>query len=308
MNERERQEQLDAERFAAALEAIDAGRDPQIDAREDPELAALLSTAFAVDETWREATPAAGYVTRSRSLVLSSMAPRALVPVAQPAREPFYRSFYRRWTRWGVLAPAASAATAAAVTFAVMLATQSDPLTVQPERLTAAAPVERFDAAPRPPVADPFQLPELLASFDDRSVVAELLRLETAFKLIQDQAEAGQPVDKSLLRAVTESTASVVNIVDRSPESVTSQTVITLLQAANTGQVVLSNTRAAEGAEGALAAAQLAAANAYQVAEAAISASQVRSIAEDPEHEGRVAQAVASLQDGSADGDASPAE
>ena len=304
MNERARQEQLDAQRFAAALEAIEEGRDPQIDAREDPELATLLSTASAIGGTWHEATPNAGYATRSRSLVLHSMTPRALVPVVRPAREPFYR----RWTRWGVLAPAASAATAAAVTFAVMLATQSDPLTVQPDRLAAAAPVERFDDAARPPVTDPFLLPESVASLNDRSIVAELQRLEAGLKLLQDQAEAGQPAPGQLLRAVTESTATVANIIDSAPESVTEKTVITYLQATNTSLSVLSGVDAADGDEGALAAARRAASDGYQVAEAAISASQVRSIAEDPDHDDAVAEAVASLEDDAAGGDASPAE
>ena len=307
MNDRERQEQLDAQRFAAALEAIDEGRDPQIDRREDPELAVLVSTASAIGRTWHEATPAAGYVMRSRSLVLHSMAPRAPAAVEQPAREPFHRSLRRRWARWGVLAPVASAAAAAAVTFAVMLATQSDPLISQPDGLASSVPGERFDDAARPPVTDPFVLPDSLASHD-RSVVAELRRLEAALKLLQDQAQAGQHAPSQLLRVVTEATATVASIIDRSPEAVTEQTVITYLQTTNTSQSVLDGVDAADGDQGALAAARRAASDGFQVAEAAISASQVRSIAEDPEHDEAVAQAVASLQDASGDGDADPAE
>jgi hypothetical protein len=268
MNEQERQEQLEAERLFAALEAIDAGRDPNVDPRQDPQLDLLLTTTAALQETWRSAAPAPAFAARLRARVLDAMQPTERALVVQPAALTLYRRLrHQAARRRGILTPLLTAAAAAAVTFAIMLAAESDPTTtVVAPAVVSTAPVERFDDAPRPPLSEPYLLSDSLAGLTDHSVVAELQRIEAALKLIQERAETGRFVDASLLRVMTESTATMANIIETAPESVTEQTVITYLQASHSGQVVLSSVDAAEGDRGALAAARRAAEDGFKVA------------------------------------------
>ncbi len=265
MNKRERQEQLEAERLFEALEAIDAGRDPEVDPREDPDLDLLLFTATALEETWRSVAPAPAYAARSRSVILRSMDRAAeREPVAAPKIVPFYR-------RWSVLSPVASAAAAAAVTlFAVTAFGTSNVATpVQEPLLASAEPVatlETFGEPSRPPFVAAIAPEPVVEDLTSDSVVAELQRIEQTLKEIEERAASGLPVGGPLLRGLTVSTANLASRIDTEPESVTELAVLTYIQATASSRTVLESVDVSQNDEAALEAAQQAAQDGVVVA------------------------------------------
>ena len=266
MNERERQEQLEAERLFEALEAIDAGRDPGVDPRKDPQLDMLLFTATALEETWRSAAPAPAYAARSRSLILRSMEPGAeREPAATPNIVPFYR-------RWSVLSPVASAAAAAAVTLFAVTAfgTTNNVATPVQEPLLASAepvaPLEALGEPSRPPFVSSTVPAPIAPEVAGDPVVAELLRIESTLKAIEARAAAGLPVGGPLLRGLTASTANLASSIETDPEGVTEQAVITYIQATASSRSLLESVQVSQDAEAALEAAQQAAQDGVVVA------------------------------------------
>lgn len=267
INDRERQERLEARRLADALDAVEEGRDPEVDAREDPELFSLLATAEAVRTTWRAAAPEPARAGRLRSSLLGSAERAAEPEPARPARVvPLYR-------RWSVLSPVASAAAAAVITFAIttLMATDAPPPGEQP-LFASAQPVSVADLGEpaRPPLVDTadFELPpateaaapqpeppagnltsEALAQ--DR-LVQDLKRIESVLQEIRVLAERGKSVDAELLRTVTEGTARVASQIATAPESVSPYTVATYFQSVSPGREILSSAQVAEGDESAL--------------------------------------------------------
>ena len=283
MNELELQQQRRAERLSAALDAAEAGRDPDIDPREDPELAALLSTATALRKAWSEAEPATGYAARSRSLVLATMELRREQLAGERERStpskvvPFYR-------RWNVLAPVASAAAAAAVTLLITTfgasggpsggatdsATSATPPSPQPS-LASAQPAPEFDEAARPPFVASLDATPELGNLTSRSVVEELQRIEASLAAIETRAASGLPVEGPLLRGLTETTTSLASRIESDPDSVTGQTVVTFIQAAATSRTVLDTVQVSGNDSDALEAAQNAAQDGVVVASLFIS-------------------------------------
>ena len=269
MNERERQEQLEAERLFEALEVIDAGRDPGVDPRKDPQLDMLLFTATALEETWRSAAPAPAYAARSRSLILRSMEPGAeREPAAIPNIVPFYR-------RWSVLSPVASAAAAAAVTLFAVTAfgttnnTNSVATPVQEPLLASAepvAPLEALGEPSRPPFVSSTAPAPIAPEVAGDPVVAELRRIESTLKAIEARAAAGLPVGGPLLRGLTTSTANLASSIETDPEGMTQQAVITYIQATASSRTVLESVQVSQDAEAALEAAQQAAQDGVVVA------------------------------------------
>ena len=262
MNERERQEQLEAERLFEALEAIDAGRDPGVDPRKDPQLDMLLFTATALEETWRSAAPAPAYAVRSRALILRSMEPGAeREPAATPNIVPFYR-------RWSVLSPVASAAAAVAVTLFAVTAfgttnntnnTNSVATPVQEPLLASAepvAPLEALGEPSRPPFVSSTAPAPIAPEVAGDPVVAELQRIESTLKAIEARAAAGLPVGGPLLRGLTASTANLASSIETDPEGVTEQAVITYIQATASSRTVLESVEVSQSDEAALQAAQ----------------------------------------------------
>ncbi len=239
----EQPDELESRRLADALDAVDAGHDPAaIDPREDPELAALMETVRLLREITAAVGPEQPYAARSRAMILHAMEHSgsregSREPVEQPASAPFYR----RW-RWAILTPVATAATAAAITFAVM---------------TFASPTD----APGPLTT---QLPELAVA--PTSIVERLASIQLALDEIDERNARGEPIEISLLRAVTESTASVANTIEADPDTLAEEIVATYLRTAYTSQTVLEAADAIEGGEGALAAAQRAAEDGFDVA------------------------------------------
>ncbi len=261
MNDPARQEQLEARRLAEALDAVEEGRDPDVDPREDPELSSLLATAEAVRTTWRAAAPEPARAARLRSSLLGSAEPEP----ARPARVvPLYR-------RWSVLSPIASAAAAAVVTFAITTLVSSDaPLPGQEPAFASAQPAADLGEPARPPLMDtagPEQLPDTDTStlppepsagnltsealVEDR-LVQDLRRIESALQEIRMLAERGEPVDAELLRTVTEGTARVASQIATAPESVSPFAVATYFQSVSPGRVILDSAQVEEGNENAL--------------------------------------------------------
>ena len=140
-------ELVEAERFAQALDAIEALAEPDLDPREDPTLFSLAALAAELYDTEQTATRSPrfeSYRERSRTYVLNRLGARRAaqrVDDSAPREEP--KPFFI--FRWNVLTPVFSAAAAAVLVLAFVVATQLDSTPPQ-----SAAVVEPF--ADYPPV------------------------------------------------------------------------------------------------------------------------------------------------------------
>lgn len=211
---------VDALRLAEVLERVESGRAPDLDPTEDPALSHLLVTAMRVRAemgTISDDHAFNSFHTRSRAAILHSLeGSRRVVP------------FYRRPR---LVAPFAAAAAAAAIAmFSLAPSFQSG----QSSSSAGTAATNRTA----------------------RSTTEELDRLAIAIADIHERAQSGQPVPAPLLRAVSEGTARVANIIEQNPEQVSKETVTTYIQAARNGQNVLQSVTVEQDAQGALAAAQ----------------------------------------------------
>ena len=264
---------IDAERFAESLDALDEGRNPHVDPFEDPGLALDLEAAQALRAASAAVEPRATYRERSRALLLQSM--RGASGGKQAAPVPFYR----RWSL--VLAPVAAAAAAAAITVAVLGGSSSAPTSAptvapEPEQLAAVAPEPAAPAVTpsRAAAALEDELDELAAAvpaaavpnLTSRSVVEELDRITMALETINERAGGGELVDTALLRTVTEHTSKLAAQIESDPDSITEQAVITYIKAVATGRTVLAQAAVSPGNEAALFAAQQAAQDGVDVA------------------------------------------
>ncbi len=140
-------ELVEAERFAQALDAIEALAEPDLDPREDPTLFSLAALAAELYDTEQTATRSPrfeSYRERSRTYVLNRLGARRAaqrVDDSAPREDP--KPFFI--FRWNVLTPVFSAAAAAVLVLAFVVATQLDSSPPQ-----TAAIVEPF--ADYPPV------------------------------------------------------------------------------------------------------------------------------------------------------------
>lgn len=177
-------ELADAERFAEILDLMDAGGGVDLDPREDPTLAALTTVAAQLQDSARDATSTPrfeSYRARSRDYLLGRIereraAVAASAPPAEPAREEPSGLFGVPFLRWTVLAPVASAAAAAALVLAFVVATDGgastplEPQTAATVDPPAAQPVAADDADARDavePAADLRALaPDILGLFE----------------------------------------------------------------------------------------------------------------------------------------------
>ena len=274
-------EQLEAARLSDALEAEERGPAPPLDPREEPELASLVSTAGLLRRTWSAIVPAAEYVARSRSLILGSME-RAADARTRPSN---VVPFYRRWSLW---TPVASAAAAAAVTFAITTLAASD-VAAPVQQPALASVVPGAEAAPiepaRPPLVEPAQPQALAADMalaaeaeppsadeapsaaaDSEALVNDLKRIEAALQEIRERAELGESVDATLLRTVTEGTARVASQIATAPESVPATAVATYFHSVSPGRSILDSAQVVDGDETALETAQVATRDGLSVA------------------------------------------
>ena len=227
----------DALRLAEVLERVESGRAPDLDPTEDPALSYLLLTAMRVRAdlgTVNDERAFQSFHIRSRAVILHSLEPQH---AARPINVvPFNR-------RALIFAPFAAVAAAAAIA-----------LTVFAPPLTTGTTTGSGD-------------PAVATNLTARTTNEELDRLAIAIADIQTRSRSGQTVPAPLLRAVSEGTARVANIIEQSPASVSKETVATYIQAAQNGQNVLKSvTVADQDAQGALAAAQRASRDAVVVA------------------------------------------
>ena len=217
----------DAMRLADVLDRVEAGRVPDLDPTEDPALTGLLRTAIRVRAelgTIDDKRAFQSFHTRSRAAILHSLEPQH---TAQQHSNiiPFNR-------RALIFAPFAAVAAAAAIA-----------ITVFSPSLTTGTNNGGGD-------------PAVATNLTAHATNEELNRLATTIADIQTRTQSGQSVPAPLLRAVSEGTARVSNIIEHSPASVSKETVATYIQAAQNGQNILKSVTVEQDAQGALAAAQ----------------------------------------------------
>ena len=215
----------DALRFADALELAEAGRAVDIDPREDPALAGMLSMVSALRGPIAEATDGQSFRSfhhRSRAAILHSLEAERVPAV--PANVSTFR--VRASRLWYGLAGTAAAA-------AIGLLALGNPSTGTGtpggENLTVASTTDELD------------------------------RMAVAIANIQQRSERGESVPAPLLREVVETSARMSNLIEQRPDVISRQAVTTYATAVAAGAQVLETATAGPGAEGALAAAQRAA-------------------------------------------------
>ena len=274
VNGYEAYETIEARRLAEALDALEAGADPGIDPREDPELSAQIETVRAVRELHLEATrqPSfATYVRRSGAFIQQQLRqerapqplPRPVTAVAEPVKAGLVHFLFR----WSTLAPVTSAAAAAAIVLAFVVLNSSSPASSPPTEVTQPqlpvpeAPLTEETSPLRVPAPDPGML-ERMAQAESligeqralvsRSAEDELLRIRTILDEIAVANARGELVADSLLLEFTRGSADLALRIRTTPESVSRETVIGYIETAGEGQTVLGQAEAAEGSEGTL--------------------------------------------------------
>ena len=206
----------DAMRLADVLDRVEAGRVPDLDPTEDPALTGLLRTAIRVRAEL-------GTIDDKRAFQSFHTRSRGAILHAldRPTKiVPFYR-------RSRALAPIA--AMAAAVAIAVF-----GPGLLNTPGTSGTA----------------------VTNLTPRTTTEELERFASAIADLQERAQSGQSVPAPLLRAVSEGTARVANIIEQNPDRISKESVTSYRRAAQAGQTVLNTVTVDQDAQGALAAAQ----------------------------------------------------
>ena len=123
-----------------------------------------------------------------------------------------------------------------------------------------AAQIDPPSALGSPTVPEPPLAWEVLPPLPtQRSVAADLDRIDELIGTVASQVADGVPVEAELLRAITESTAAVADRIELQPDSLSRVQVIAYIQAAADGRSVLAAVRADAETEDALSAARRAA-------------------------------------------------
>ena len=163
-------EMVEAERFSQALDAIEALAEPDLDPREDPtlfSLAALAAELYDAEQTATRSPRFESYRERSRTYVLNRLGARRTaqqVDDSAPREEKPFFIF-----RWNVLTPVFSAAAAAVLVLAFVVATQLDSTPAQ----TAAVVQPVADYPPIETVTIPVRAPDADAAALDVPAPAE---------------------------------------------------------------------------------------------------------------------------------------
>ena len=228
-------ERREAMRLAEVLDALEAGAPAPMSATEDPELASLVQTAGLLRDGMASSTETASfqsYRARSRAYILHTLEEQQRA--ADTTRHAAQRRdglvpFVSR--RWAVLAPVAAAAAVAAFTLAT---TDVGAPTGGGSQNSASVAANRTAA----------------------STDAELDRIRQAVELLNIRAERGEPVDASLLRTITETSAAVANKIEAAPQLVSREHVASYQKALTQSTTVLTTVQPAAGSEDALASAQ----------------------------------------------------
>jgi ribosomal protein S11 len=205
-----REDEREAERFAAALAGLDAGRTLPVDPEDAPELYAELRTVARLRDAASQIEPRAPYRTRSRALLIESAAPLA------------HRHARQRpvVNRPSFLVPFASAAAAAGLTIAAVLTATT--LGYGPGG--GKVPAEETVAA---------------TNLTRRSIEDDLRTLQTTVDAVVAAANRGEDLSPALLRSIAETALNVTRIIETSPQSVRNEDVIALFQLAATTNLKL---------------------------------------------------------------------
>ncbi len=221
-------------RLDDALQRQASGLVPDLDPREDPELATLLATALAMDDTFAAAADTHSFHSfrhRSRAAILHALEAEQPVPLRERIR----------------VVVAAAAGLAALV---IGVASFGGP----------ALDTIRGNEGSQPGVT--VAVPNLT----ERSSQEQLSRLSAAVQGIRESANTGQPLTSATLREFTETAVSFANAIEREPNSVSPDAVLQYQQSAQEVQAALASRQAEPGSEDAAAAAAHAAEDAMTVA------------------------------------------
>lgn len=211
-------EDIEAERFAEALERLDAGDYTDIDSLEDPRLFGMLQTAQTVSDVTSLSTPRAGYRARSRALILEAAQPLE----ARHIREtPLYN-------RTSVLVPFATAAAAAGLTLGAVLGASS--LGYGP----GANSSETVSTRPAPSGDD-----RGVQNLTQVSIRQDLSTLQSSIDAVVAAASRGEEPDAQLLRDIEQSTRAVSSLIEASPRQLPTNEVVAYFQTAATARIVL---------------------------------------------------------------------
>lgn len=212
---------IEAARLADALGALERGRTPDVDPREDPELHTLVGIAATLRDGAAAATATPefeSYRARSRAFVLHTLEQERRVRVIPLARR-----------RWFALPVAAAAAAAAALALAVLsLPARGGGRVTAPEQASqsASVPAENLTA---------------------RAADADLAHLHSALNVITEQSSRGTPISADALRQVREGSATFAQRIAAQPGSVDKDVVVSYLQAAHAARGVLQGASVADG-------------------------------------------------------------
>ena len=238
-------EEIEARRLAEALDALDAGGEPDLDPREDPELSLLVGLGRAMREDAEATTVGHGfrsYRHRSRAFVLHTLESEGVVRAAPAAVLPFRRR---------VLSFAPIATAAAAALFAVAVLVGGGDGDAGGLVATRAGEADGALAAAIGGDSTGNRTAQLAGE--------ELGRIRAALTEVDQSVNSGTPVSESVLRQITASTTALAKEIEANPGELDETTVAEYVLAADTSREALSRVPVAPGAESALAAARAAA-------------------------------------------------
>ena len=267
-------ETVEVRRFAESLDILQAGDRLDIDPSEDPELSQLVATSVALADTITAAaeTPRfESYRLRSRTAILGRLQPAP----AEAATEPI-SFWHRRWMSFAV--PVASAAAAAALTLAFVIATDDPSPIGDTGTQVQAIPAE--SAAPADGVETIPPEEQLAAS---ASLVERLEAIQADLNELELRNNNGELVTADFLRALTERQATVAaDIANAEPGSLENGVATAAFSTTIISSTLLDRAETNASSTGALEAARQQSQHARQIAEDYLVATQFTITAETP--------------------------
>jgi len=217
MNELEQwltqEDRREAEGFADALDALDAGRSLSVEPAEAPALYEDLRAASLLRTVLGQIEPRPAYRARSRAMVIGAAAPLAL---RRAQSRPVI-------SRTSFLVPFATAAAAAGLTIAAVLGANA----------LGYGPGGRGNEA------------TVVANLTRHSIQEDLRVLESTLDAVVASANRGEELDPALLRSITETTLNVTALLETSPQSVRDEDVFSAFQATAATHLKLARSRRA---------------------------------------------------------------
>jgi hypothetical protein len=240
-------EAAEIQRFAESLDLIEAGAEPDLDRREDPELASLVETASLLRQHLADTTETSSfdsYRERSRAYILHTLEADQATPTPLEHRggapegprvtriEEHRRLGGISRTRWALMSSVAAAAAVIGLVFFV--------------GADQGSPGDSGGVDVGPPA-----LGANLTSPED-----ELKRIQDAVNAIQEHTSRGEPTDATLLRTVIASTAAVAQAIETKPNTVSPQSVQNYLDTVTEARTALDTVETTADSGAALLAAQ----------------------------------------------------